>query len=67
MANIEDYIKWRGDLSFQQDPFNNIDNLILSQIAYVDFEGIVPDMEMENGLTLSKACDKFLEFIMKKN
>ncbi len=59
MANIEDYIKWRGDLSFQQDPFNDIDNLILSQIAYVDFEGIVPDMEMKNGLTLSKVCDKF--------
>ena len=59
MANIEDYIKWRGDLSFQQDPFNDIDNLILTQIAYVDFEGIVPDMEMGNGLTLSKVCDKF--------
>lgn len=59
MANIEDYIKWRGDLSFRQDPFNDIDNLILTQIAYVDFEGIVPDMEMENGLTLSKVCDKF--------
>lgn len=59
MANIEDYIKWRGDLSFQQDPFNDVDSLILSQIAYVDFEGIVPDMEMGNGLTLSKVCDKF--------
>lgn len=43
MANIMDYLDWRGDLSFSSDPFNHVDNLILSELAYVDFEGIVPD------------------------
>ena len=36
MANILDYIKWRGDLSFMEDPFNEVDNLILSEIAYMN-------------------------------
>ena len=34
MANILDYIKWRGDLSFKQDKFNFVDNLILARFAY---------------------------------
>ncbi len=42
MANIIDYIKWRGDLDLQIDPFNDIDGLILSELAYVDFDKIVP-------------------------
>lgn len=41
MSNIIDYIKWRGDLTFAQDPFNEIDNLILSQLVYVELTGIV--------------------------
>lgn len=39
MANIMDYMDWRGDLSFEADEFNEVDNLILAQLAYVDFEG----------------------------
>jgi hypothetical protein len=29
-----DYIKWRGDLSFDNDPLNEVDNIILSRVAY---------------------------------
>ena len=45
MANIFDYLDWRGDLSFSQSPFCEIDSLILSMISYVDFEEIVPSAE----------------------
>lgn len=38
-----DYIKWRGDLTLKQAPFNEVDNLILAFIAYVNFSGIVPE------------------------
>lgn len=41
MANMLDYIDWRGDLTFEEAPFCEIDSLILSQICYVDFENIV--------------------------
>ncbi|MDO4295925.1 MAG: DUF2974 domain-containing protein [bacterium] len=36
-SNVFDYIEWRGDLSFQQSEFNEIDGLILSIFAYLDF------------------------------
>ena len=26
MGGIEDYIKWRGDLTFEQSAFNEVDN-----------------------------------------
>ena len=37
MANICDYIKWRGDLSFASDSFNEVDSLVLSQLSYFNF------------------------------
>ena len=37
MTNILDYIRWRGDLSFEQDPPNAIDSLIFSYLVYVRF------------------------------
>ena len=40
---MHDYLYWRGDLPFSVDPFNEVDNLILAQTAYVDFDGIVPE------------------------
>ena len=43
MANIFDYLDWRGDIPFSADPFNEVDNLVLSYLSYVDFEGIVPE------------------------
>ena len=41
MTNIIDYVKWRGDLSFQNDPFNDIDALALSLLVYVEFNNVV--------------------------
>lgn len=37
MNSLEEYIYWRGDLSFTQDPFNEIDGLILSELSYIDY------------------------------
>lgn len=42
MANMMDYLDWRGDLTFQQSPFNEVDSLLLTELAYVDFTDIVP-------------------------
>lgn len=35
MTNIQDYIRWRGDLTFSQDPPNAIDSLIFSYLVYI--------------------------------
>ncbi len=39
MATMFDYLKWRGDLTFSQDPPNEVDALIFSTLAYVPFGG----------------------------
>ena len=40
--NIFDYLNWRGDVPFSADPFNEVDGLVLSELAYTDFGAIVP-------------------------
>ena len=32
-----DYLKWRNDVSLRAAPFNEIDNVVLSYLAYADF------------------------------
>lgn len=39
-ATVFDYLAWRGDLSFTQDGFNEVDNLILCIISYINFKKI---------------------------
>ncbi len=59
MATVFDYINWRGDLTFQQVPFNPVDNLILARISYLPFEGIVPGPDSKKSVTISEAADEF--------
>lgn len=59
MANILDYISWRGDLSFLASPFNDIDALVLCQISYIDFDGLLPTEDFSASITLSALCDLF--------
>ncbi len=39
-ATVFDYLRWRGDLTFAQDGFNEVDNLILCIISYINFKRI---------------------------
>jgi len=36
-TDVMDYLRWRGDLTFEQDPFNEVDNLVLCIISYINF------------------------------
>lgn len=56
MTNIFDYLKWRGDLTFDQDPFNKIDSLVLSRLVYLRWEYI---LSSEEKMTIKEAYDKF--------
>ena len=57
MSNIFDYLDWRADIPFSLDPFNEVDNLILSELAYTDFSGIVPSDG--DAVPLSVCCEQF--------
>lgn len=61
MANVVDYLHWRGDLTFEKDPFNNVDNLILSILSYLGFGGVIPSERSEKRVQLGDACSKILE------
>lgn len=37
MANVLDYVMWRGDLSFSDSKFCEVDGSILSMLSYIDF------------------------------
>ena len=39
-TTIWDYLQWRGDLQLTQDSFNEVDNLLLCIISYIDFRRI---------------------------
>lgn len=58
MANIFDYIMWRGDLSLLKDKFNEIDNLILSRFSYFPFDELIQENEV---VTIKELSDRFLE------
>ena len=46
MANIFDYLNWRGDLDFKQSEFNDVDNLIITRFAYFPFDDIIKENEI---------------------
>jgi hypothetical protein len=57
MPNIFDYLHWRADVPFSAAPFNDVDNLILSELVYTDFGGIVSDDG--SAVSLAEARDRF--------
>lgn len=58
MANILDYLKWRGDLKLKHSKFNEIDNVILSSLAYYPFDNILKDNDMLSIRKINKIFKK---------
>lgn len=57
MANILEYIKWRGDLSLKDSSFNEIDNLILARLSYFYLDDIFTFYE--EIITIKEAYERF--------
>lgn len=45
MGTILDYLKQYGDYSLEEKPFSEVDSLVVSQLSYLKFDGIVPGPE----------------------
>ena len=39
MANMADYLAWRGDISLEKAPWNEIDGLLAATLSYLEFHG----------------------------
>ncbi|MCH3904996.1 MAG: DUF2974 domain-containing protein [Lactobacillus sp.] len=55
MAGILSYLRWRGDISFKQKPFNSIDAALLATISYLPFK------EQDKGKTLEAAAKRIIK------
>ena len=42
MANVFDYLDWRGDLTLDLVPLCDVDALVLSRLSYLPLDGLVP-------------------------
>ena len=58
MADMFDYLDWYGELSFSVIPFGKIDALILSQLSYINFSGLIPD-SFNNPVSASRLLSDF--------
>ena len=58
-SNIEDYLLWRGDLTFRERPFNPVDNLIFSVFAYLPLDDLVPSEAGHRGPTIKDVAEEF--------
>lgn len=60
MADIFDYLMWRGDLTLENSPLNAVDGMIFARLSYLPFENIV-DSENESHVTVGAACEAILK------
>ncbi len=57
MANITDYLRWRGDLTLELDPFNEVDNLVMCKPVALNFTDIVPE---DGEIPVAEALEKYI-------
>lgn len=55
MTNLLDYVRWRGDLTLAERPFNVVDNLVLAALAYLDLRAVVPGEGAGTAVPLAQA------------
>ena len=57
---LMDYLAWRNDVSFRAAPFNEIDNVVLSYLAYVDFGELLhePKRHVSIETCFKRFCEK---------
>lgn len=59
-----DYLKWRNDVSLSVASFNDIDNVILSYISYMNFSELFPENNNTFGIVAQLSRQKFYIFII---
>lgn len=58
MYNMQDYLTWRGDLSMEVSPLNEVDNLIFASIAYINMDGLFPADDVQ-GIPLQELYEAY--------
>ena len=58
MADLFDYLKWRGDLLLSQADFGPVDNLILASLIYVPFENVL-DTDSDEAVSIAEVARRY--------
>lgn len=58
-SGMFDYLAWRGDLDFSRDSFCEVDNLIFSQLSYIDYTDIADRWDIDSADTMREAIDVY--------
>ena len=66
MAHLTDYVLWRGDFDFRERQFKTEDNLVLSELVYIDYKYVF-DKTGKESMTLREAITALDEKKMIKN
>ena len=53
-VNMLSYMTLRGDISFMQSPFNEVDAMILTQLSSIDYSDCMPDAAHAEQLVVRK-------------
>lgn len=61
MADMLDYIRWRGDLPFTVSPPNEVDAVIFSTLSYIPFQGRAA-FHPEEAIPFSEAVEEFFSY-----
>ena len=62
MANIMDYLAWRGDIAFAYSPFNDLDSLVLASLSYLNYPAASAPVH-ELGVQLPSVDQKQFAFV----
>ncbi len=66
MKTIYNYLKEYGKYTLLEEDFNEVDNVILSMLSYIDFYNIVPSIDC-GSVTIKEASDVFYKKHSKKD
>ena len=59
MANMFEYLDWRGDLPFAAVPPDEADYLIFSAISYIEMNGLYTESEKHDGITVRQLYERY--------
>lgn len=61
MPNMNDYLVWRGDLTFRQSGFNEVDAALLVFVSFLNLEGVIPEAVGGEGVAFSDAIGIYFD------
>ncbi|MDD4124864.1 MAG: DUF2974 domain-containing protein [Eubacteriales bacterium] len=61
MANLFDYLDWRGDLKLGRSPFCGVDALVLAELSYLDYSDMVPSPKAGGSISIEEASRLYFQ------